>query len=904
MSRRNNKVHVESFELSPRNESVITTVGRLVRAFPGPGIALDMADLDKPGLLDAIGFTLALMSHQPVAGMKPKIKKANQKHDEDRDTTDPKMITGFFMSILRPLSVDIDATQIRKHTREEVMWRDSRSPWRRSAFWLFLRVALQLILSRSSIDVRGASLYKEFMIFFLCGVLKRVPDTTPGETIFIMNAKITRRLIKLNPPSVPSWLLAVQKILRHTSNMTNLGWKEAMERSHRDLNLPSLSNLNLRRDIACDIASLDQYIDQIGQRKEKHEPRQQFHPLPRLHKYSDTEMPANLDLSDKEYSISNLAAVEEWVALNLGEWMTVHQAEEQACSQLAHLMTSYHTAAFSVGSKNPEAFSMMILTLLELWVACDKSAICSHPLLAEYDPCIPMDCFQSLLLPLKSQMERLAAIEEYLEHRQAELLYRGSGVFHDFGTSSCFSVRYFDRSPEHQQLLTTIENHASEERSQKMAELQQKQNQYRSLMDLFNHGTCEFVDVVVDKRHGIREPRHSGSCFRHSHKEKAKSIQIALHEWPLPSNLLQAKSTVFELRLPEPFGTWRDITLYFISNCLDIDYAAEERPKAQYRPQTYSGLSGFYVVPEHVRRIGLLSQSKPHQRTHRRDRPIASLAKEEVCVNNGLHFRYYDDRKECFVGTFERKLSTEKSCMYQLPQHSSALQRFLFRPAEEPHGPSPNTVIATQNLTPVNFSLGEYKSLATMPLGLEIQWQNILVELSSSAVDWKKIETALFILQIINQAGPSKKETVSRLGHAIVADEEFASALLSQISEVKEGIEENWETIHGLNSLVNMSQRVLSLSPSKTIRASCIQSLQILRQTTFRWLDAVRKKATETVDAHRKSILVGKTVHIALVCAETFNAECPSAVFLSPSDLSIFLQCSVTICNGRFRALT
>lgn len=143
-----NAIRVEAFELSPRNEPVIATLGRLKRVFPGPGLEFDSATFKESGFQDAIAHTLARMSQQPVAGTKPRIRKAREDHDEDRDTTDPKMVTEFMISVLRPRGRDCVGDQIHKNTREEVMWLDSRSPWRRSALWLFMRVILHLTFTR------------------------------------------------------------------------------------------------------------------------------------------------------------------------------------------------------------------------------------------------------------------------------------------------------------------------------------------------------------------------------------------------------------------------------------------------------------------------------------------------------------------------------------------------------------------------------------------------------------------------------------------------------------------------------------------------------------------------------------------------------------------------------------
>ncbi|CAI7592284.1 unnamed protein product [Penicillium pancosmium] len=52
-------IQVESFELSPLNKPAMTTIGRLQRVFPGPGLAFDRATFKEPGFQDALGHTFA-----------------------------------------------------------------------------------------------------------------------------------------------------------------------------------------------------------------------------------------------------------------------------------------------------------------------------------------------------------------------------------------------------------------------------------------------------------------------------------------------------------------------------------------------------------------------------------------------------------------------------------------------------------------------------------------------------------------------------------------------------------------------------------------------------------------------------------------------------------------------------
>ncbi|KAJ5965401.1 hypothetical protein N7481_012115 [Penicillium waksmanii] len=187
------KIHVESFELSPRNEAVMTTIGRLRRTFPGPGLAFDRATFEEAGLQDAPGPYPFQMSRQSVAETMVKIMKAEELHDEDRHTTDSKMVTEFLMSVLRPGSVNIIAPQIHRCTREEVMWLGSRSPWRRSALWLFARVVLQIAFRRLPNGERELKddLYKQLITF-----------TREEQTINMMDR---RRVMPLLPESYDIW---------------------------------------------------------------------------------------------------------------------------------------------------------------------------------------------------------------------------------------------------------------------------------------------------------------------------------------------------------------------------------------------------------------------------------------------------------------------------------------------------------------------------------------------------------------------------------------------------------------------------------------------------------------------------------------------------------------------------
>lgn len=114
--------------------------------------------------------------------------------------------------------------------------------------------------------------------------------------------------------------------------------------------------------------------------------------------------------------------------------------------------------------------------------------------------------------------------------------------------------------------------------------------------------------------------------------------------------------------------------------------------------------------------------------------------------------------------------------------------------------------------------LEEHKALCSTPLGMQLQWQNILRQLAVPSVVLKKDETCFFILQIICQASPSTKDSVLREGHVILNEDRFSTALLAEINNTAGRIKENWESSQELGLLVLLTQRLLSLSASTKVR--------------------------------------------------------------------------------------
>ncbi|KAK1673137.1 hypothetical protein BDP55DRAFT_634371 [Colletotrichum godetiae] len=897
-------LHMEAFELSPTNEAVMSTLGRLRRTFPGTGISIDLEKVSQQGCQEALTAALSTMSSQPAPGTQPLAKKAGHLHQEKRDTTSPKIVTELLFSSFQAIGKPLDGTRIWKNTREEVNWSHALLPWRRSPTWLLVRVSLQLAFGRS---LNGTNLYKMFMIFFMARVLRHSIDSnieTPSDLILVMVSKLSRRMRKISSGRIPAIVDRVHQAMLRSNQLLAKRWDRIQQRDSLSLatELADLKTLDFDEDSHMHLPVLDSFLASIDSRR-CHSEGLDFIPSWTLVKYNSETFPSTVQIPDKEHLHLHLSVFEIWVERHLQAWLQreANKGYDGSCAKIRSIIEEYHTTASKAYAGNPESVSVMLLTILELWIACDKAAIYLFPMLRDYNPEVPTGVLQNLLLPLKGQMKRLHDAEKYLldRNQNCKTVASAPSIYYTYGSRHCFPVRHFEMSSEHQRLKEKIESKARQDREKKMKEFNEKKEKYNNLMRKYHASICDY-DNVFDRWTGRLDKRHSNGCSRHSYLSQANSLRIDIHEWPLPRRDLEAKSVVFELLVPVSFGQWREATVFFLFGVLKVTPQMGEKVQGySCSLERYPGLFGFFQERLTPHFISLLSEAKPHTVTHRKGMDIATATEKQVCLSNGLHYAYYDHRRHCFMRSFGPSEIIPQLCTYELPAASMALQKFLFRPSMCPNGPTPNTVIATLHECPHDMSLEEYRALASIPLGYNLQWINILLQLFAPSVDFKKRETAMVILQCIHQAGPGDNSEYRR-AHTICQDERFGNKLLGGLAEAIARYEENWQSSSALAAFTAVTRRLLSLTPFDGIQKQCFGILSQVRGITFRWAQKLREKAQ---DAHDKEKLdfQRRAFEVLLICADTFNMDehFQHDLFYENSAVSTFLQCCIAIQEGQ-----
>ncbi|KAE8836549.1 hypothetical protein HRS9139_04647 [Pyrenophora teres f. teres] len=902
VSKQNAGTHVvfEVFELSPPNETVMRTKGRLKRSFPIYACQIPLKQFQEQGLIEALAHTLSRMSLEEAPDFQPQTRKNKKEHIEIRDTTHPGLVTDFLMHLLSVVGQPIDVQGIWKNTREDVLLHRALLPWRRSPLWLLIRTTMQLQLSRTS----SANVYKAVMIHLLARLLKSMKfyyELIDSDLLYVISAKLTGRLQKLRNlipgSSFNLYTKSAQKLLEEVQLQMTARAKCVTNSMGNSIDMAILANLKPHNDLDIHLPQVDGFIAKISRRTRRSNVSD-FQPTSTCLVYLEHELPTNFSGSG-EYKYFYLATVEKWVEDHLSSWVDRRISVDTTCEKLRQLLEEYFhqaSSAYSAASDIPRSLSTMYLTVMELWIACDKCACSMYPLLRDFEPEVELSSFQPLSLPFKSQLERLFAAEAYLQRRREDARANAPSLYRDFGHPSSFAVRFFDESLEHRQLLTNIERRAMVARQEKRLELAQKKQQYHDLIAASDKRNCDYREVYY-KYYGSCKTEHAHYCIKCSLRSQAEGIQIQVHEWPLHSDKAIAKATVFELQIPQAYSHWRDSTMFLLVEVLGFVHDKPTEPRANYNLNRQDVLSNFWASPSD-RRIELISEVKPLTGSHYRVKnEVAFLQEKDICVENALQYQYFDSSCNTFIGILKSTQEVSKKCTYQLPARSSKLQAYLQTPITL-DDITPNQVIARLSDCPSHFSLDEYKAFGSLPIGYGIQYQNILVQLAMPAIDLNKIETQCLLLQTIHRAGPpTTNKNPERIAHEILIDESFCQALIYKIEAALRRISENWETWRAVATLVQVTLRILSINASNLIAARCTELLEKARLVSLTWLNRLKKRLPTIVDDAERKELSSRLTEIGLLCTSTLDSDgkCLEDILCSSSAVSELLQASIVV---------
>ncbi|CAI6256851.1 unnamed protein product [Periconia digitata] len=909
----NDAIVFEMFELSPLNQEVLTTEGRLVRTFPSHACQVPIEVARQEGFTAMLSNTLAKMSRQGVTEFQPEMIRSGTKYPEIRNTTHPYLVTEFLVQILAAIGQPLEVSAITKNTREDVLWSQADLPWRRSPLWLLVRVVMQLGFFRARPDPKqSTALYKTAMIYILTSLLEKATrepiDIEDADLIHNLATKIDHRLSKLesygsNIP-VDSCSTFATITLREVSAKLDTLWKGTIKSSHRQMDLDGLSRLQPNNDVGLDVPELDLFIQHIPNRPIRPW-NAKFKPTTQFLAYKDNTIPTlpkDFD-ANSIYTYFQLKEIERWVQYHLPKWYENHATGDSAApKKLSELISSYHKAAikeYSSPETCPLSLSNMHLTIMDLWMTLDKCANRKSPHFAKYDPAVDVEPLQVLSLPNRNQLTRLAVIESHIQNRRKAVEPGTPSIFSAFGDKDSFAVRQYSHDARYKGIHDRIIQQAEDQRDAKHQELHGLKIQYQQLMTKAETISCQTHALTV--RDG-KVLSHDLACEKCCLKNKATNLNIKVFEWPLSTDKNIAEATVFELHVPEWFRYWRDTTRYIMIDVMGSHEEKDARVLAKiYNLKNQKSLCEFYENPRD-QRIGVVSVAPPVSKTHQKSRAdIHSLTAEEVVVANSLAYKYYDKETDTFVSSLSSSDRLPSQCTYKVPSRSSSVQKYLSA-GNFAGGLTPNSVVATPSDCPPHMSLNQYTAFSSLPMGNHIRCANILRQIASPSIDLANPETQCLVMDTLMQAGPPASDgSIERAAHWTFRDAAFLSPLLDNMEKLKSRLDKNWESWRALAIFIQVALRALDLMDSvpDKLHDRYIEFIRDARGTAFNWFTELSSKLETAIDDANRIDLYSRSTEIALVCMSTYDVNSTNLSKIWEPDTQAhamnYFSCSISI---------
>ncbi len=493
----------EVFEVSAPNTTVMACESKLVWTFPGPTTSFPRTTFESLTFQRELSSFIARMNCNELPGSAPHTWKAGSSPVERRDTAHPRYISDLLLSVLAALGGEKNpivnaAHRVQKRIADDVLWNDALAPWRRSSLWLVIRVAVQTTL-------KHLWEYKAFMLYAMADIALRLVKDPALEcsTLDNIRKKLARRASKLDSldKEIPSFVFEKTKVActAITDELT-CRWDVIQitdAPTYESVWAPQA--IDLVADTQLRLGHSSAYIQRaLTETPEMstssfHQPNHS----PRLLSCTIDNVIMNSKLdgfitSDDAYT--NLADFEDMVCDSLSTWTDTQKTNSSTPSALQILIKDYTKFAKKHYKGNAEQQSLMVLTILDLWVALDRIVIAQLPLLADYPPEVPLTLLQALLLRRPKELARLKALHLYLSTRWDRS--SSPSVFTE-PSSSSFAVRHYDETLQLKARRTKIEEKAGRQKRKKEEELDEQNRLYakrqREYDDAVHHEDCGYM---------------------------------------------------------------------------------------------------------------------------------------------------------------------------------------------------------------------------------------------------------------------------------------------------------------------------------------------------------------------------------------------------------------------------
>lgn len=882
-----NQVVFEAFEVTPTSEKVLATKHALIRDFPGRAVSISAATLLEPSFLDSFSSFLQQASTEYVTKFSSVTYKAAAPLPEVRNTSDPAVVTGLLMTILEACGTAQDVPILRKRVRDTVMFDQAYKPWRRSPFYLTIRVGIQRYLYKQFGPDIGRLYFKTIMCVMLQQYLEDILKALPFESVFYLRQKLGRRLAKLASDRaaisghcshvVVSALSALELTFERTL-LTSGNWLKARWRNHRQQKERQVPPLNPRVPPGAfnmHLANSQPVLRRIiASRVEAVEDVQRT-PDELLRQYDENAK----TIKPYMHAARTHIQIAQHHATVIEPAKEIHTTGHSRIMELGATIQEYIHRIPNPPDGYPGQKSHMLLNLMELWVLMDLEAVACYPLLEEFHPGFDADILDPIELLSLEGMTRVQQVQAHISGRfRARHGMRSKMIFDD-PSDDCFAVRYFEDYDELSRLLRLeIEEDADMQRAAKEVEWEEKAELHAETVRRRDETTCFYDEVPHRYVIGITESRHRRPCEWHNLRDAARNIKIQIFEHPLPNYEPAAKAAIFELRCPESFAAYRDATWSILSTiCSPLPASTPERVSIV---RNYSQLRAHANDSEC--RVTLASEKKAFLETHYAlwGFPVEI---DPIIRKCGLKPRYFDQSSQTWTAE-----AGKASLWHHFP---------VMLPADSPYQalrlsyakwPSSNEIQASQADCPTDTSAHELMALQGLLIGSHSRWSDLLRELGSTNMSFSSDAAWVLVMRLILQVGPASTIIEARRDvHRALLDDGLCSQLLHQVRQRLDAVHNNFREPVQMEILVTILLRIVSLVASDSIREEGAALLEQARNSTDLW--RVDLQSAVTNDTRLGPFAVSASI----LCKRTLHAD--PDLLLDPTALQFYVSSSISL---------
>lgn len=899
----NSHVFFEAFEVSPKCENVLQSQNALQWDFPTSAAAIPADVFNDLEFQRNLAEFLEKASLESVKQFCAIANKAKSQAYEPRETTDPALITGMLITLLEGIGHLVAQTHpTRKRVRDEVRHKgddpsrkDSTIPWRRSPFWLLLRVGILRHLEYLTTSTVSDALYKALMCLVHAHLLEDVVGVLSPENSQLLLSKLCRRLAKIEKDSLLATSgsdasVAYSTILQNTrplllqltetaSKALHKAWEQYKERIERrvprfDRRVAGPRNTELALNNSLP------YFNQIQQ-----------HPLLKQVRKITYVMPLPLQYFILKYS--NLAEVELQMLAYHVPVSSGKSSSPALITQLSDAILGYLKQSEDCYQVGTEERSMMILTVMWQWMAMDRAMCQQIPAIENYKPIFPPDAFDCLRLSRYEDLRRLQQIQDHLRERHRRSEAGSSGGFcrtiFDNPTSGCLAEKYYNELPpdsEVHQLHEKLQEMETERMHETEMEWSRLDAKHQRLMREISNTTCQYTLVGE-----LLE--HDDQCSKCMLTRQAEKIRLERREKMMPYNRGVGFAVLMEMLCPTAYRAYRDATWRIAANL-----ALPNLPASRKDPLTT--VQGYYMpfCPELQSAAGkgitLGSKTKSFLQTHFRfvGFPVPF---EKVVVNNGLKFEYYDQTSKLWPAEHQADITFRHHCAITIPRGSAfskieRLSKLAFDPASmDPTETScsftrskdyaryllpdaqisSNEILAGLPSCPQTLGAQEFEAFQGLLCGDYRLWPSILVELGSSNLNFSA-ESVMLLTQALHGRTGGSHDGDLHTTNAIFRDKTFCNELFIQLERRLQNISSNWRENYSMEIVISLILKLIMLADEESAQDAS-RLLLASRRIAVDWIKAIRKEFYVTTDAGSSERLSHFILWAALLCRRTFT---------------------------------